>query len=137
MIEFFSETDFALPNEIAHKQWIANTIKEEGFTLGELSFVFCDDVFLHKINVEFLNHDTLTDIITFDYNMGKQIHGEIYISTERVQENSEEFAVSFEEELRRVIIHGVLHLCGFKDKTPSDEKIMRFKEDQYLSLFSL
>lgn len=135
MIDFFSETDFNLQNGKAYTQWIVNTIQAEGYVLKELCFIFCNDAYLHKINIEFLKHDTLTDIITFDYNVGKQIHGEIYISTERVEENAAEYGISFEEELRRVMIHGVLHLCGFKDKTPDEEKIMRIKEDDYLVLF--
>ena len=137
MIDFFFETDFLLQDEEALKKWIISTIAKENHTLGELTFVFCDDDHLHKINLEFLKHDTLTDIITFDYTLGKQLIGEIYISIDRVKENALEFSISFDEELRRVIIHGVLHLCGFKDKTIEDEKQMRQKEDQYLELFNL
>lgn len=135
MIEFFSETDFTLLNKSAIKSWIKKSIIAEGHTLESLTFVFCDDAYLHQLNVKFLNHDTLTDIITFDYNVGKQILGEIYISIERVRENANVYSVAFDEELRRVIIHGVLHLCGFKDKTKEEESHMRQKENEYLALF--
>ena len=125
MIEFFSETEFEFSDEDSVKDWVTKTIVSEGFKEGDLTFIFCDDEYLHKINLEFLNHDTLTDIITFDYTLGKEIHGEIYISIDRVKENASEFNVSFEEELHRVIIHGVLHLCGYKDKSETDEKQMQ------------
>ncbi|MEZ4857356.1 MAG: rRNA maturation RNase YbeY [Flavobacteriaceae bacterium] len=137
MIDFYSETDFVLKKKSTIKKWITHTIQQEEYKLGELCFVFCDDLFLHKLNIEFLNHDTLTDIITFDYTIGKEIHGEIYISVERIKENALEFNVLFEEELHRVMIHGVLHLCGFKDKTRADKILMRQKEDQYLAVFNL
>ena len=130
MIEFFSETEFEFV-----KDWVTKTIVSEGFKEGDLTFIFCDDEYLYKINLEFLNHDTLTDIITFDYTLGKEIHGEIYISIDRVKENASEFQVSFEEELHRVIIHGVLHLCGYKDKSEADESQMRSKENFYLQAF--
>ena len=135
MIEFFSETEFEFSDEDSVKDWVTKTIVSEGFKEGDLTFIFCDDEYLHKINLEFLNHDTLTDIITFDYTLGKEIHGEIYISIDRVKENASEFKVSFEEELHRVIIHGVLHLCGYKDKSETDEKQMRSKENFYLQTF--
>ncbi len=96
-------------------------------------FYFCSDVYLHSINMEFLDHDTYTDIITFDYNLGKQVHGEIYISVDRVEENANTYQCAFKEELHRVMIHGVLHLCGFKDKTKEDKERMRSKETYYLS----
>ena len=137
MIEFFSESDFILEHIDSFKSWIIHSLNLEKHKLGELTIVFCDDTFLHQLNVEFLNHDTLTDIITFDYNQGDMIFGEIYISIERVKENAEEFSVSFDEELRRVIIHGVLHLCGYKDKSNEDKVLMRMKEDNYLALFNL
>jgi len=95
--------------------------------------VFCDDDYLHKLNVEFLNHDTLTDIISFDYSVGKVIQGDVFISVERVAENAIEYKVSFLEELHRVIVHGILHYCGYKDKTEKDAVLMRSKENYYLS----
>lgn len=132
MIDFNYETDFSLNNEEEIYKWITGTIYEEGFKLGEINYVFCDDEYLHKLNVEFLNHDTLTDIIGFDYSIGKIIQGDIFISVERVEDNAKDYGVSFEEELKRVIIHGVLHYCGYKDKTDSDAEVMRDKENHYL-----
>ena len=132
MIVFNYETDFKLTDKEITKDWIANCIQKEGFELGEINYVFCDDVYLHKLNVEFLQHDTLTDIISFDYTMGKLISGDIYISVERVKENAKDFNVSFLDELHRVIIHGVLHYLGYKDKTEEEKKEMRNKENNYL-----
>lgn len=132
MINFNYETDFALSNEDALSKWIVDCIKNEGYSLEEINYIFCDDEYLHKLNVEFLNHDTLTDIISFDYSVGKIIQGDIFISVERVEENAIDFKVSFIEELHRVIIHGVLHYCGYKDKTPEDSYLMREKENLYL-----
>lgn len=132
MIEFYSENNFELRQEEDIKVWLANVIESEGNQLGELTYVFCDDAYLLKLNKEFLHHDTLTDIITFDNSLGKEVHGEIYISTERVEENAGIFKVTFLEELARVLVHGVLHLCGYSDKSDLDKKQMRAKEDLYL-----
>ncbi|AJR02890.1 rRNA maturation RNase YbeY [Siansivirga zeaxanthinifaciens] len=133
MINFNYETDFLIPNEDSIAKWITNTIADEGFKLEEINYVFCDDEYLHKLNVEFLDHDTLTDVISFDYTVGKLIQGDIFISVERVRENALEFNTAFENELHRVMVHGVLHYCGYKDKTESDEQLMRTKEDYYLN----
>lgn len=114
--------------------WVISTAKNEGFSVGELSFIFCDDKYLHKINLEFLNHDTLTDIITFDYSSEDEIAGEIYISIDRVNENAKSFNQDTAQEIRRIIIHGVLHLLGYKDKSPEEKTQMTSKEDYYLSL---
>lgn len=133
MINFNYETDFKLDSEEQISTWITDTISSEAYKLEEINYVFCDDEYLHKLNVEFLNHDTLTDIISFDYSVGKIIQGDIFISIERVGDNAKDFNVSFEEELKRVIIHGVLHYCGYKDKTDDDAKLMREKENHYLS----
>jgi probable rRNA maturation factor len=132
MINFNYETNFALSNEDVVAAWIAESIKSEEHSLEEINYIFCDDDYLHKLNVEFLNHDTLTDIISFDYSVGKIIQGDIFISVERVKENASDFEVPFLEELHRVIIHGVLHYCGYKDKTPKDSLLMREKENFYL-----
>ncbi|NRD18550.1 rRNA maturation RNase YbeY [Winogradskyella eckloniae] len=132
MISFNYETDFNLDNEAYFTNWISNTIQEEHCKEGEIIYVFCSDDYLHKLNVDFLNHDTLTDIISFDYSVGKELHGEIYISVDRVKENALDFNVPFEDELARVIIHGVLHYCGYKDKSEEEEMVMRSKEDYYL-----
>lgn len=133
MISFNYETDFELPNESQLAQWISSTISAEDCKEGEINYIFCDDDYLHKLNVEFLNHDTLTDIISFDYSVGKELHGDIYISLERVADNANDFNNEFAEELHRVMIHGILHYCGYKDKTEADEVLMRQKENDYLS----
>jgi probable rRNA maturation factor len=134
MIAFNYETDFQLENEEKTSNWILECIEKEGFELGEINYIFCDDAYLHKINIEFLNHDTLTDIISFDYTMGKLVGGDIFISVERVAENANDFNVSFENELHRVIMHGVLHYMGFKDKTEEQKQEMRAKENECLAL---
>lgn len=132
MITFYSETAFTLNNETKTSKWIQSIIESEGFEVLEINYIFCDDIYLNKINVEFLNHDTFTDIISFDYSLGNQIGGDIYISVERVRENAENFNVTFENELHRVLIHGVLHYMGFKDKTEKDKTEMRNKEESCL-----
>jgi len=134
MIEFYSETDFKVEDTKALSHWISEIILHENHELGDLTYVFCDDAYLHKLNVQFLNHDTLTDIISFDNSLGKQIHGEIYISVERVKENAGTYQVAFLEELHRVIIHGVLHFCGYKDKTKKQQETMSCKENEALDL---
>ena len=135
MISFNYEIDFVLDNETQYEDWITRIIASEGFEDGEINYIFCDDEYLHKINVEYLNHDTLTDIISFDYSEGNFLHGDIFISIERVKENSSDFNVSFEEELKRVLSHGVLHYCGYKDKSPKDEALMRSKENEKITMF--
>jgi rRNA maturation RNase YbeY len=132
MISFNYETDFKLKNEKDISTWISATIISENRKEGDLNYIFCSDDYLHKINVDFLNHDTLTDIISFDYSVRKELHGDIYISVERVAENAKDFKVSFDEELARVMIHGILHYCGYKDKSMEEAKVMRSKEDFYL-----
>jgi probable rRNA maturation factor len=134
MIEFYSETDFKIEDTKALSHWISEIILRENHELGDLTYVFCDDAYLHKLNLQFLNHDTLTDIISFDNSLGKQIHGEIYISVERVKENAGTYQVAFLEELHRVIIHGVLHFCGYKDKTKKQQETMSCKENEALDL---
>jgi rRNA maturation RNase YbeY len=135
MIDFNYETDFVLDNEEAIANWISKAIISENKTEGEINYIFCDDDYLHKINVEHLNHDTLTDIISFDYTMGNEISGDMFISVERVKDNAVDFNVSFEEELKRVMVHGILHYCGYKDKTEADELLMRTKEDEKIAMF--
>lgn len=132
MITFNYETPFNLKNEFKIVSWIEHIVVSEGFVLGEVGYIFCDDLFLNRINKEFLNHDTFTDIISFDYCLGKQVNGDIYISIERVIENAQLFQVSFESELSRVMIHGVLHYLGYKDKTVEEKKTMRLKENACL-----
>ena len=135
MISFNYETDFELDNEEQYEDWISRIIESEGFDEGEINYIFCDDEYLHKINVEYLDHDTLTDIISFDYTVGNLIQGDIFISIERVKDNASDFNVSFEDELKRVLSHGVLHYCGYKDKSPKDEALMRSKEEEKMQMF--
>lgn len=120
---------FNLKRKTELKNWIASIVKKEKHALGELNYIFVSDESLLKINIEYLKHNTYTDIITFNYNEGKKIAGDIFISVDRVKENSQKFDVTFEEELHRVMIHGVLHLCGYKDKTRADSDLMRKKEN--------
>ena len=132
MISFHSEVPFEISNADTTALWLSAIISQEDYNEGAVSIVFCDDAFLHKLNVEFLDHDTLTDVISFDYSMGKEIHGEIFISIERVKENAKDFDQSFETELARVMAHGILHYCGYKDKSTSEATTMRSKEEFYL-----
>ncbi|CAM4084737.1 rRNA maturation RNase YbeY [Gillisia limnaea] len=134
-INFYSENEFQLDHEKSYGIWIEGVIESEGKKLEEISYIFCNDDYMLDINMKYLDHDTYTDIISFDYSVGNILQGDIYISTERVEENSREFNVSFEEELRRVIIHGVLHLCGYKDKSEEESTLMRGKEEEKLKLF--
>ncbi|WP_026998552.1 rRNA maturation RNase YbeY [Eisenibacter elegans] len=135
-IDFFVEDiDFALPNPTQTADWIANVVDTEGGQLEELTYVFCSDEYLHKINLEYLDHDTYTDIITFDNSEDEEgIVGDIFISIDRVRENAQQLQVPFEQELHRVLIHGVLHLLGYPDKTEAEAQAMRQKEDQCLAL---
>lgn len=135
MINFNYETDFNLDNEEAISSWLTKVIISENKKEGEVNYIFCDDDYLHKINLEYLNHDTLTDIISFDYTLGNELSGDIFISVERVKDNANDFKVSFDEELKRVLVHGVLHYCGYKDKGESDELLMRSKEEEKLKMF--
>lgn len=133
-INYFSETDFTLQHEDEIRLWIEATASSEKMAVGCLNFIFCDDEYLHKINLEYLNHDTLTDIITFDNSTKDEIASDVFISVERVKENASLFEGGFENELHRVIIHGVLHLLGYKDKSEAEQEEMTSKEDFYLSL---
>lgn len=135
-IHYFSEeVDFSLKSKTSITQWINDIIISEGFQLGEINYIFCSDNYLLNINQEYLNHDTYTDIITFDNSLERGvIESDIYISVERVRENATELRLPFETELQRVMIHGVLHLLGWGDKSPDDKMRMREKEDACLSL---
>ena len=137
MIEFNYETDFKLENEEAIQKWISKCVDDRGFTEGELNYIFSDDEYLLKLNIEFLEHDTLTDIISFDYTLGKLISGDIFISVERVLENAKIFTQTIENELNRVIIHGVLHFMGYQDKTKEEKKEMRAQENMCLALLKI
>jgi probable rRNA maturation factor len=135
MINFNYESDFNLVQEELYASWIETIIESENKVLGEISYIFCDDEYLHSINMQYLNHDTLTDIISFDYTEGIVISGDIFISIERVKDNAKDFNVSFDEELKRVLVHGVLHYCGYKDKSNKDALLMRIKEEEKIKLF--
>lgn len=134
MIRFFKEdTSFELSEKQRVKAWIKSIATQEGKQMGELSYIFCSDEYLLQVNREYLNHDYYTDIITFD-NAEEEgvIEGDIFVSIDRVRDNATTLQVPFETELRRVLAHGVLHLCGYKDKTPTDEQLMRTKENFYI-----
>ena len=135
MIDFHYETDFQLEDENRYREWINKVVASEDLLLGPVNYIFCDDAYLHRINLEYLDHDTFTDIISFDYSEGDRISGDIFISVERVGENAETFGTSFNNELSRVMIHGILHYCGYKDKTEKEESEMRQKEEEKLALF--
>ncbi|RKS01052.1 rRNA maturation RNase YbeY [Flavobacterium sp. 102] len=135
MISFNYESDFNLDNETNYADWLSKVISSEIKNEGEINYIFCDDDYLLEINQQYLDHDTLTDIISFDYSIGNELHGDIFISIERVRENAQDFNVSFEEELKRVMVHGVLHYCGYKDKSGADEKLMREKEEEKMKMF--
>nr|WP_315200445.1 rRNA maturation RNase YbeY [uncultured Flavobacterium sp.] len=135
MINFNYESEFTLENEEAIATWLSAVIVSENKSEGEINYIFCDDEYLHKINLEYLNHDTLTDIISFDYTMGNEISGDIFVSIERVLDNAKDYKTLFEDELKRVLVHGVLHYCGYKDKSDDDETLMRSKEDEKVAMF--
>ncbi len=129
------QIQFKLSDKIKIRSWIKTIIESEKKKPGELNFVFTSDEEVLKTNIQFLKHNTYTDIITFDYCEGKTINGDIIISIERVEENAGKFKVDFKTELKRVIIHGVLHLCGYKDKSEKDSSLMRSKENSALKKF--
>ena len=135
MISFNYENDFQLTNEDQISTWISKVILSEKKKEGDINYIFCDDEYLLNLNEQYLDHNTLTDIISFDYCVGNELHGDIFISIERVQDNAKDFNVSFEEELKRVLAHGILHYCGYKDKSESEEKIMRQKEEEKMKMF--
>ena len=134
MIQFFYEN---LPESVTtdYQKWLEDIILSEEKKLGEISYIFCDDEYLLKINQDYLQHDYYTDIITFDYVKGKTISGEIFVSLQRVLDNASTLSRDYEEEVRRVLAHGILHLAGYKDKTEEEEKEMRRKEDFYLNKY--
>ena len=134
-IAFHYETDFLLENTESFIRWIKSVILEENKELGEVNYIFCDDKYLLVKNIKYLDHNTLTDIITFNYCEGDIISSDIMISIERVMENSSIFENSFSEELNRVMIHGILHLIGYNDKTDGEKEIIRKKEDYYVNKF--
>lgn len=136
MISFHNQSiAFKFKGKTKIKQWIKAVTEKEKHKLGTINYIFCTDDELLEINIRHLNHNTLTDIITFDYTEGKTIHSDIFISIERVLDNSKKFKTTFDEEFHRVMIHGILHLCGYKDKTKADAELMRKKENWALKLY--
>lgn len=137
MVSFFSEDiDFKVVNPLKTKKWIKNTSFSEGYEVSQLNYIFCSDEYLLEINKQYLDHDYFTDIITFDNSEeDKQLEGDIYISVDRVRDNAETFHTDFDSEMRRVLIHGLLHLVGYEDSSEALKTAMRAKEDEYLSLF--
>jgi probable rRNA maturation factor len=132
-IRFFSEnTDYTQKNKTNTVSWIKKVIQAEGKKTGTVNFIFCDDDTLHQLNVSYLKHDTLTDILTFDFSEGFSVSGDIYISTDRVKENAKLFSQDFNQEIHRVIIHGILHLCGYHDESKKEKAAMTDKENFYL-----
>lgn len=135
MISFNYETDFQLENETQFSDWISRVILSENKKEGDINYIFCDDEYILEINKQYLDHDYYTDIISFDYSVGNELNGDIFVSIERVKENATDFNATFDEELKRVIIHGILHYCGYKDKSEEDEALMRSKEDEKTKMF--
>ena len=136
MINFATANiSYNIKNKLKVKSWVKSIVEAERKVTGEITYVFCNDEYLGSMNEKYLKHNTLTDIITFDYSEKGILSGDIFISIERVKENSESFGTTFSAELGRVMAHGVLHLLGYKDKTPNEKKVMRGKEDYYLSSF--
>ena len=137
MIIFFNEDiNFKFQGKNVIKAWLKKVADKEGFKVKNLNYIFCSDEYLHKINVEYLEHDTYTDIITFDNSEEDDvIEGDIFVSIERVKENSQTLNTVFDDELKRVIVHGLLHLCGYDDNSVEDKAEMRRLESEYISIF--
>ena len=135
MISFNYETDFLLDNETQFSDWISKVILSESKKEGDINYIFCDDEYILEINKQYLDHDYYTDIISFDYSVGNELNGDIFVSIDRVKENATDFNATFDDELKRVIIHGILHYCGYKDKSEEDEALMRSKEDEKTKMF--
>lgn len=135
-INFYNEEiEYRLVSIKGTRAWLNRCIEQEGKTAGDISYIFCNDEYLYRLNSDYLKHDAYTDIITFDYSEGERVSGDIFISIERVKENASIYGVPFRHELNRVMVHGILHLCGYKDKTKKQSELMRKKEDEYLALF--
>lgn len=135
MISFHYELEFQLDSERRYENWIVGIIHSEGREAGEISYIFCNDNYLLDLHNKHLNKDTLTDIITFDYSQGKLISGDIFISVDRVRDNAQLFETDEAEELLRVMSHGILHMCGYDDKSKEEAKVMRAKENEKMSMF--
>ena len=135
MIDYAFQTDFQLNHPDVHSAWLKEVALSEGCEIDGLQYVFVSDDELYEMNAKYLNHNTLTDIITFDYSENRTLNGDLFISIDRVRDNAVTFNASFDLELRRVMVHGLLHLAGYGDKSPEDEQLMRRKEDEKLKMF--
>ncbi|MRI01103.1 rRNA maturation RNase YbeY [Kriegella sp. EG-1] len=135
MIDYYYETEFSLKDEVAYTKWLLLVLSSENMKVDQINYIFCDDSYLHEMNIKHLNHNTLTDILTFDYSEGNSVFADIFISIDRVKDNAENLSIEFENELLRVMAHGVLHIVGYKDKAEEDIKLMRFKEDEKIKMF--
>nr|WP_297918890.1 rRNA maturation RNase YbeY [uncultured Allomuricauda sp.] len=135
MIEYHYETEFRVENEMKVSDWMKRIIEEEGYVVDKLDYIFCNDERLLSLNLEYLGHDTYTDIITFDYSKGRNISGDVFISIDRVRENALKYKEDFEKEFLRVACHGILHLMGYKDKTEAEGLEMRKKEEEKINMF--
>lgn len=135
MISFHYELDFNLEPEISYRDWIERIVLSEEYQSGEISYIFCDDEYLARLHKKYLNQDTLTDIITFDYTEEKTVAGDIFISVDRLKENAGALATGFKDELLRVMCHGLLHMMGYNDKSGPEEELMREKEDEKMTMF--
>ncbi len=135
MIEYNYEIDFVLDNEIEYTYWLTRVLNSEDRRDGNINYIFCTDNYLHSLNHKFLNHDSLTDIITFDYSEDTTISGDIFISIDRVRDNAIALNEDFDRELNRVMVHGLLHMMGYNDKTASEKTIMRKMEEEKMLMF--
>jgi len=127
---------FSFKTERKAKQWLSNTVLSKFLTIGDINIIFCSDNYLLDLNINYLNHNTLTDIITFDYSSDDYISGDLYISIDRIKFNAKKFNNTFNNELNRVLVHGVLHLCGYKDKSKTENKLMKYQENKNLKLLN-
>ena len=134
-IEFVYNIDFILPNETKYSSWLIDVARSEGFSLKKLVYAFFNDEDLKRLNIKHLNHNFYTDVLSFDDSLGKEIKGNIAISIERVKENAKRYSPSFDDELKRVMVHGLLHLMGYNDSTPDELNLIRAKEEKMLRLF--
>ena len=135
MIKYYSEgLDFDLKGKLANNRWLRFVAEAEAKRIGDINIIFCSDPYLLDVNVKYLGHDYFTDIITFDYVEGDRLSGDLFISIDSVRDNASFYGASFHEELRRVMVHGILHLIGYDDHIPEEQAVMRGKEDYYLSL---
>lgn len=134
-IEFVYNIDFILPNETKYSSWLIDVARSEGFSLKKLVYAFFNDEDLKGLNIKHLNHNFYTDVLSFDDSLGKEISGNIAISIERVKENAKRYSPSFDDELKRVMVHGLLHLMGYNDSTPDEVNLIRAKEEKMLRLF--